>query len=188
MQITIIVPDQTIYVDGFAVALPMLDWAKFDGDPVSPWDDIRTVQFDTDRKTGHVEYKTVATKQTTRPDMTPPNWFIGEGDFAAHFAWVLPIYQEERARVEAAEAARKEAEARAAEAAAAKAEADRRAAIEKASLPRDESEGPLEPVASKAELEDLQKQLAALFANNALLSQRIAANEEAAIKTLGGGS
>lgn len=187
MQISIIVPDRTVYVDGFAVELPALDWAKFDGEKNNPWDDISAVQFDTERKSGHVEYKTVATKQTARADMTPPNWLIGEADFANNFAWVLPIYQAERERVEAAEAARKEAEAKAAETAAAKAESDRRAAIERASLPRDESAAPVEPVASKDELEALQKQLAALQASNELLAQRVAANEEAAIKTLGGG-
>ena len=186
MQISIIVPDRTVYVDGFAVELPALDWAKFDGEKNNPWDDISAVQFDTERKSGHVEYKTVATKQTARADMTPPNWLIGEADFANNFAWVLPIYQAERERVEAAEAARKEAEAKAAEAAAAKAEADRRAAIDRASLPRDETE-PVEPVASKDELEALQKKLAALQASNELLAQRVAANEDAAIKTLGGG-
>lgn len=187
MQISIIVPDRTVYVDGFAVELPALDWAKFDGEKNNPWDDISAVQFDTERKSGHVEYKTVPTKQASRPDITPPNWPIGEEDFSREFAWVLPIYQEERARVEAAEAARKEAEAKAAEAAKLKAEADRRAAIDRASLPHDETAEPVEPAASKEELEALQKQLAALQASNELLAQRVAANEEAAIKTLGGG-
>ena len=187
MQISIIVPDRTVYVDGFAVEIPTLDWASFDGDPGNPWDDIWAVQYDTDRKSGHVEYKTLATKQTARPDITPPNWPIGEAEFSSNFGWVLPIYQAERARVEAAEAARREAEAKAAEAAAGKAEADRRGAIDRASLPRDESAAPVEPAASKDELEALQKQLAALQASNELLAQRVAANEEAAIKTLGGG-
>lgn len=101
MQITIITEDKTVYVDGFAVQLPDLDWAKFSGDPQSPWDDVRAVQFNTDRGQGHVEYKTLGTKQAARPDIAPPNWLIGPADFEANFAWVMPAYAEGKASIEA---------------------------------------------------------------------------------------
>lgn len=101
MQITIITEDKTVYVDGFAVVLPDLDWAKFNGDPQSPWDDIRAVQFNTDRGQGHVEYKTLATSQAARPDIAPPNWLINGQDFSDKFAWVLPAYEAGKAQAEA---------------------------------------------------------------------------------------
>lgn len=183
MQVTIIVPDKTVYVDGFAVELPSIDWAKFDGDPVSPWDDIRAVQYDTDAKAGHVEYKTVRTAQLTRPDMTPPDWRIGEADFAA-FAWVLPIHEAEKARMVADAEAKRIAGEQAAAEAAAKAEAERRAIID-GTAPAPEAPA---DVASKSELDALKEHLAKLEADNARLTARVEANEEAAIKTLGGGT
>ncbi|MBK8467841.1 MAG: hypothetical protein IPL32_18675 [Chloracidobacterium sp.] len=184
MQITIVVEDKTVICDGVAVPLPDVDWSVFDGDPSTKWDDVAAVQYNTDSKQGHVEYRTIVTSNAMRPNIRPGDMPIDEAHFNAAFGWILEPYTQARD-----EQVRREREAaEAAKRASVKAEADRRAAIEKASLPRDESEGPLEPVASKAELEDLQKQLAALSASNALLSQRIAANEEAAIKTLGGGS
>jgi hypothetical protein len=113
MQITIITEDKTVYVDGFAVQLPDLDWSKFNGDPSTPWDDIRAVQFNSERNQGHVEYKTLATSQVTRPDIAPPNWLITSQDFSEKFAWVLPAYEAGKAQAEAQRAAR-EAEAMAA--------------------------------------------------------------------------
>ena len=101
MQITIITDDKTVIVDGFPVALPGLDWSRFNGDPNTPWDDIRAVQFNSDRGQGHVEYKTIMTKQAARPDITPPNLLIGRAEFEQSFAWLLPAYEEAKARIEA---------------------------------------------------------------------------------------
>jgi hypothetical protein len=91
-QITIIVDDKTVYVDGKGLSIPDLDWGLFNGDPASPWDDIHAVQYDTARKQGYVEYKTVPTAQLGRPDIKPPDWAIDDADFEANFAWVLPVY------------------------------------------------------------------------------------------------
>lgn len=119
-QITIIVEDKTVVVDGVAALLPDLDVSKFTGDPTSPWDDIHAVQFNTKTGQGWVEYCVVATGQISRPDMKPPDWGIGKKDFDAMFGWVMPLYEAQitalKAEQEAAEKARMEAAKRAAEA------------------------------------------------------------------------
>ena len=175
MQITIVVEDKTVICDGFAVPLPALDWAKFDGDPSTPWDDIQAVQYNTDEKQGHVEYRTIVTKPAVRPNIRPGDRHITEAEFIAEFSFVLAPYEAEKARlVAAAEAARAEAE-RQAQAAYARAEADRKAAIERASLPQDGF-----PV------DGILERMAALEAENTRLKQRVAANEEAVIDAIKG--
>lgn len=177
MQITIVVEDKTVICDGFAVPLPALDWAKFDGDPSTPWDDIQAVQYNTDEKQGHVEYRTIVTQPAVRPNIRPGDRHITSAEFNAEFAWVLDAYEEGKMRLIAAAAKAKEEAARAAELAYAKAEADRKAAIERASLPQDAF-----PV------DGILERMAALEAENTRLKQRVAANEEAVIDAIKGGA
>jgi hypothetical protein len=105
MKITIIVPDKTVLVDGRPAILASLDWTPFAGNPSTPWDDIHAVQFDTNEGAGHVEYALVQTSPPVRPNIKPGNWLISQADFDARFAWVLPAYDEARAREDAALAA-----------------------------------------------------------------------------------
>ena len=119
MQITIIVPDKTVYCDGLAIEMPDLDWSTFDGDPATPWDDIHAVQFNATAGQGHVEYKEILTHQAARPNIKPPSWGISMLDFEANFAWVLPAFAARKAQIEAENAAREAAERAAAEAQAA---------------------------------------------------------------------
>ena len=137
MQITIVVEDKTVICDGFPVKLPALDWARFDGDPTTPWDDIAAVQYNTDHRQGHVEYRTIVTQPAIRPNIRPGDRLITETEFVTEFAWLLPAYDEEKAKVLAKAEADKAALEAAAVAAAAKAEVDRRNAIERASMPQD---------------------------------------------------
>ena len=119
MQITIIVPDKTVYCDGLSIEMPELDWAKFGGDPATPWDDIHAVQFNATAGQGHVEYKVILTGQAARPNIKPPAWNISMLDFEANFAWVLPPFAARKAQIEAENAALEAAQKLAAEARAA---------------------------------------------------------------------
>lgn len=120
MKIAIIVDDRTIVVDGVACEVE-LNWQAecFTGDPGTVLDDVHAVQFDTDAGQGHVEYRTVRTKQLTRPNNVPPNWAISALEFEQLFGWVLPHYREalekRKAQEEAARAAAREAAANAPE-------------------------------------------------------------------------
>ena len=114
MQITIVVDDRLVLVDRKPLELPELDWCVFDMDPANPDDDVSAVQFNTDSGTGHVEFKTRQTKQSTRPNIRPPDWHIGAAEFEKHFAFVLPVYEAKMQKVKAEQAAREaEREARA---------------------------------------------------------------------------
>ena len=92
MQITIIVDDKNVGVDGQFFTMPELDWSRFNGDPKSPWDDIHAVQFNVTDGQGHVEYKPVKTQQVTRPNIVPPQWRIGPVEFDREFGWVVEAY------------------------------------------------------------------------------------------------
>lgn len=175
MQITLVVDDKLVICDGVAVHLADLDWSKFDGDPSTPWDDVAAVQYNAADKQGHVEYRTIVTKPAGRPNIRPGDRYIGEADFQAEFAWVLPLYVAERERL-------------AAEAAAAKAEAEKLAAeqalaAEKAS----HTAGEGGTVSDAAASEDV----AALKAELAVLKETVAKQQEAFTgldKLLPGGS
>lgn len=91
MQVTIIVDDQLVGVDGHFIHLPNLDWAKFNGDQWNPWDDVHAVQFDGEQ--GHVEYKEVTTQQSSRPNIKPPDLRLDAAAFKKQFGWVLEEYQ-----------------------------------------------------------------------------------------------
>lgn len=110
MQITIIVSDKLVIVGGVAVHLPNLDWSSFDGDPSTPWDDIQAVQYSSDDRQGHVEYRTITTQPATRPNIRPGDRMITAAEFNSEFAWVLEAYAAEKSRLEA-EAARRAQEA-----------------------------------------------------------------------------
>lgn len=92
MQITIIVDDKTVYVDGVSVALPNLDWSKF-RDLGAAHDDIHAVQFNLDKGQGQIEYCEVMTGEAARPNIKPPNWPIDAATFEKKFGWVLPLYE-----------------------------------------------------------------------------------------------
>ena len=111
MQITIVVEDKTVICDGVAVPLPDVDWSVFDGDPSTKWDDIAAVQYNTDSKQGHVEYRTIVTSNAMRPNIRPGDMPIDEAHFNGAFGWILEPYTQARdAQVrrerEAAEAAK----------------------------------------------------------------------------------
>lgn len=159
MQITLVVDDRLVICDGVAVHLPGLDWAKFDGDPTTPWDDVAAVQYNAADKQGHVEYRTIVTHPAGRPNIRPGDRYIGEADFQEEFAWVLPLYVAERERL-------------AAEAALAKAEAEKLAA-EQALAAEKASHAPSQP--SEANSEDID----ALKAELATLKETVAKQQEA---------
>ncbi len=112
MQITIVVEDKTVICDGVAVPLPDVDWSVFDGDPSTKWDDIAAVQYNTDSKQGHVEYRTIVTGNAMRPNIRPGDMPIDEAYFNAAFGWILEPYtqardEQVRREREAAEAAKR---------------------------------------------------------------------------------
>ena len=74
MQITIVVPDKTVIVGGVACNLPNLDVAAFQG--AAAYDQIHAVQYNTESGQGHIEYCTVTTTETARPNLKPDNWAI----------------------------------------------------------------------------------------------------------------
>lgn len=113
MKVTIVVDDKTVLCDGVAVALPNADWSAFDMDPNDPNDNIAAVQFDTSIGQGHAEFYTQITKQANRPNMRPPDWHLTQADFNQYFAWILPLYTAELARVRSIEAEKAEADAKA---------------------------------------------------------------------------
>ena len=158
MQITIVVEDKTVICDGVAVPLPDVDWSVFDGDPSTKWDDIAAVQYNTDSKQGHVEYRTIVTGNAMRPNIRPGDMPIDEAHFTAAFGWILEPYgiardEQVRREREAAEAAKR---------ASVKASAD---ALEtyratKGGVPVEAA--PLEDVdALKAKLAELERQVSA---------------------------
>lgn len=108
MQITIVVDDRIVIVDGIAAHLPDLDWGhrSFVGDPGTLLDDVSAVQYDTVTGQGTVEYRTLVTRQATRPNVRPPDWYITPADFESNFAWVMPAYREAAARQKAEDEAR----------------------------------------------------------------------------------
>lgn len=114
MQITIVVEDKTVICDGVAVPLPDVDWSAFDGDPSTKWDDVAAVQYNTDSRQGHVEYRTIVTGNAMRPNIRPGDMPIDAAYFEATFAWILQPYaiareaQEKRER-EVAEKAKQAA-------------------------------------------------------------------------------
>lgn len=116
MKISIVVDDQIVIVDGVSVKVSSIDWAFFDGDPSTKWDDIAAVQFDTDAGQGHVEYRTIVTGHPLRPNIRPGDWLITATDFDEKFSFVLGPYKAalEAHRAEEEEAARKAKEASAA--------------------------------------------------------------------------
>ncbi len=112
MQITIVVEDKTVICDGVAVPLPDVDWSVFDGDPSTKWDDVAAVQYNTDSKQGHVEYRTIVTSNAMRPNIRPGDMPIDEAYFNAAFGWILEPYtqardEQVRREREAAEAAKR---------------------------------------------------------------------------------
>lgn len=158
MQITIVVEDKTVICDGVAVPLPDVDWSVFDGDPSTKWDDVAAVQYNTDSKQGHVEYRTIVTGNAMRPNIRPGDMPIDEAYFSAAFGWILEPYaiardEQVRREREAAEAAKR---------ASVKASAD---ALEtyratKSGVPVEAA--PLEDVdALKAKLAELERQVSA---------------------------
>lgn len=163
MQITIIVSDQLVACDNIPVHLPGLDWAKFDMDPNDPNDNVSAVQFNTSTGQGHVEFETQITKQSNRPNKRPPDWHIGQAEFDANFAWVLPHYTAEKSKLEEAAALARQQEEAAREAAAANEAEARRLRIAKASVPQS-GEEPLPDLATASELEVLKAKIAELEA------------------------
>jgi hypothetical protein len=113
MQIRIIVSDKLVAVDNRPVALPNLDWAKFQTYHGVIADNIEAVQFDAEAGQGHIEFKTVQTKQANRPNMRPPDCPISVAEFADDFAWVLPLYEARKAEIEAEQVAAADAFAKA---------------------------------------------------------------------------
>jgi hypothetical protein len=112
MQITIVVEDKTVICDGVAVPLPDVDWSVFDGDPSTKWDDVAAVQYNTDSRQGHVEYRTIVTSNAMRPNIRPGDMPIDEAHFNAAFGWILEPYtqardEQVRREREAAEAAKR---------------------------------------------------------------------------------
>ena len=168
MQITIVVDDKTVYCGGVAVQIPALDWAKFDGEPGSPWDDIAAVQFNTASSQGHVEYREIETRQAMRPNMRPPDMRIGVAEFNADFAWVLPYYEDALSRQKI------EAERQAAQ-----------AAVQSAAF---EAQPQQTASVSSDDIEALRSQLAAQKAENerlAALSESTAAKLDAIFAEVG---
>ena len=158
MQMTIVVEDKTVICDGVAVPLPDVDWSVFDGDPSTKWDDVAAVQYNTDSKQGHVEYRTIVTGNAMRPNIRPGDMPIDEAYFNAAFGWILEPYTQARD-----EQVRREREAaEAAKRASVKASAD---ALEtyratKGGVPVEAT--PLEDVdALKAKLAELERQVSA---------------------------
>lgn len=94
-HITIVVSDHVVLVDSKPVWLHHVDWTQecFTGDAGTVLDDVAAVNFDTVTGQGWVEYKTLTTKQTTRPNVRPPDWRISQVEFDALFAWLLPEYE-----------------------------------------------------------------------------------------------
>ncbi len=158
MQITIVVDDKTVICDGFGVELPGVDWTRFDGDPASKWDDVQAVQFNTDDKQGHVEYRTVVTVPPVRPNFRPGDWHITAEDFEREFAWILPLYVAERERLMAEQTRAEAAAEHQRLAAAEQAETARREAIRRASDPGTTPAPPME------DMDELKAKLAALEA------------------------
>lgn len=105
MHIIIVVEDRLISVDGKVLQVPNVDWAAFNMDPKDPNDDVVAVHFNTDTGHGHAEFKTLVTKQATRPNSRPPDWQLTKADFEKHFAFVLPAYESRLREVQAEEAA-----------------------------------------------------------------------------------
>ena len=126
MKITIIVDDKNVIMDGVLVHLPNMDWGNkcFTGDPGTVLDDVAAVQFDDDAGQGHVEYKTLLTKQTFRPNVRPPDCPITAADFQENFGWVLNEWAAGYERKKAAEEAAEEERRRSIEAAEAASRAD----------------------------------------------------------------
>jgi len=106
MQITIVVEDRLVLIDRKPLELPELDWSVFDMDPADPNDDVSAVQFDTVAGQGHVEFKTRVTKQSTRPNVRPPDWMINAAEFEKHFGFVIPAYEAKAKKIKAEQAAR----------------------------------------------------------------------------------
>ena len=168
MQITIVTDDKIVLCDGVLVALPNIDWAKFAGDPATPYDDIAAVQFNTGSGQGHIEYKTVVTKQTHRPNMRPPDCPITAEDFERDFAWILPFYRARKAEIEAEAAAAAKAAQEARDDAEAKSAGDRAARTPGHSADTD-----------AAPFDDVLAKLAAIEAENAALKARVASHDAA---------
>ena len=168
MQITIVVDDKTVYCGGVAVQIDGLDWAKFNGDPASPWDDIAAVQFNTASSQGHVEYREIETRQAMRPNIKPPDMRIGADEFNEDFAWVLPYYQDAVAIQ--------------------KAEADRRAEQEAVQSAAFAAQPQQTASVSSVDIDALRAQLAAQKAENerlAALSESTAAKLDAIFAEVG---
>lgn len=110
MKITVMVPDKTVVVSGVGHELPDLDWSVFDGDPSTPWDDIRCICINGD--SGYVEYRQIVTQPAHRPNIIPPNLAITEAEFIAKYGFVIEAWQaaDAKAKAEEAEAARQRAE------------------------------------------------------------------------------
>ena len=153
MQINIMVEDKAVAVDGVGLFLNGLDWSPLNGDPANPFDDIRSVHFDTGRGVGTVTFKMVPTKQFARPDITPPDWTISKADFERDFGWILTAYDAERVKVEAANLAAIEAATEAAKSAPSPTMEGASPAMQEAMM--------IELLALKAANEQMQKQIAA---------------------------
>jgi len=164
--ITINVPDQTVYADGTGIRLPNLDWSRFDGDPSTPWDDVNFVEFNPETGQGYIEYREIVTHPFSRPNIKPGNKLISKADFEADYGWVLPVFFEEKARLEA-EAALRAAEIEAAP-------ARERPAQQGAGL-------------SNEEVAALKERLAAIEAENAESKAKIDDMLKAAAKIESGG-
>lgn len=168
MQITIVTDDKIVLCDGVPVALPNLEWAKFAGDPATPYDDIAAVQFNTDAGQGHIEYKTVVTKQAHRPNMRPPDCTILAADFERDFAWVVPFYNARKAEIDAETAAAEKAAQEARDAAGVKYAGDRATRTTVYSADMD-----------AVPMDDVMSKLVAIEAENAALKARVASHDMA---------
>ena len=165
MQITIVVDDKKVVCDGVAVTMPDIDWAVFDGDPKTPWDDVACVQYNTKTGQGHIEYRTIVTAGHARPNIRPGDKPIDAAEFERVYGWIIPAYVEAREKAKAAEKAEMEAKLKATSEASDKALAEYRAA-KRAKVLRDgvevEAAAADDVEALKAKIADLESKSAAL--------------------------
>lgn len=164
MIITILTDDKSVALGGSPVPLPNLNWGAecFMGDPNSPHDDVGYVFFDTDRGVGHIAFKTVLTKQVLRPDFRPPDCPLTKSCFDELFAWILPIYEAEVARLKAEEEERADIAAQRAAIIKVREELKAQQAAEQAALTQEPGAGTEDIATLKVESAALMERLAAV--------------------------
>lgn len=175
MQITIVVEDKTVICDGFAVVMPDIDWAVFDGDPKTPWDDVAAVQYNTKSGQGHIEYRTIVTDGHTRPNIRPGDKPIDAAEWMRSYEWVIPAYVEAREKAKAAEKAAMEAALKATSQASDKALAEYRA-TKRAKVLRD---GVEVEAAAADDVEALKAKLAELESKSEALEGKVSSHHKA---------